>query len=658
MMDRLLLLLLLLAMISVGLAQTQEPPEGKHERALATVRVYAGSPAGMTDERSGTQYAVKPVPFNTPGMEFSPYPYKKGMIFVSTRNEKSLAPEAFLSLFYTEESDDGDFSIPQPLHQGTITSYHEGPAVFFNDGTKKIFTRNSMMRKSKMKDGSENPLELAQSEITPSGKWTEPVTLPFASAGYSVAHPAISSDGTTLYFSSNMPGTVGQSDIFVSKLNNGTWSEPRNLGTRINTPGNELFPFLFNDSILFFASNGHRGHGGLDIFSCNLNTPDPRVSNFGSPVNGKADDFGIFLEGHGNAGFFSSNREGGAGADDLYYFEVVQPFISFRLLDSLTGRPINNARLALRSSTWTGETHTDFTGKAECRINPLSTYRIDVTVDRYKTAVIDFSPLERPAGKHTAIDIYLVPLTRSTRQNHPTTLQTRSREGLSNTIIFDSSPLDVDLAQQPAQPGDTSTSLTVDSLLLPKLNIIAVEVVNDLPTVIMTGSNSLFEFTREGERLFLDSDPGLHITIPRGARRNDYEQIISDELLSQGYGIGRFLLIRSFFFDTGKTWVRNDASAQLDKIAELMNAYPQMDLQMIFHSDSRGSDSFNLDLSKARSVEVTGYLLSAGIKKERIYSTYVGESQPLKDCGDLSDCDELFHQMNRTVEFKFEIKQF
>ena len=658
MMARLLLLLLLLTMISVGLAQTHEPLEGKRQRPFATVRLHAGSPAGAMDESRGTLYAVKPVPFNTPGMEFSPYPYRKGMIFVSTRNEKSLAPEAFLSLFYTEESDDGGFSIPQPLHEGSITSYHEGPAVFSNNGTRKIFTRNSMIRKSKMKDGSENPLELAQSELTPSGKWTEPVTLPFASAGYSVAHPAISSDGTTLYFSSNMPGTVGQSDIFVSKLNHGTWSEPRNLGVSINTPGNELFPFLLNDSILYFASNGHRGHGGLDIFSFNLNMPDGAVSNFGSPLNSNADDFGIYLESDGNAGFFSSDREGGAGGDDLYYFEVLQPFMSFRVLDSLTRRPINHARLTLQSQKWKGNTRTDFSGKTECRINPLYTYRIDVTADRYKASMMHIRPSEPSADKQAVIDIYLAPLNRSIRQDLPTDLQTRSRAGLTNTIIFDSSPLDIDLQQETTPGPDTASIHTVDSDFSPKLDIIAVEVVNDLPTVIMTRNDSLFEFRRQGETLFLNSDPGLHITIPRGARRNDYEKIISDELLSQGFGINKFLLIRSFFFDTGKAWVRNDASAQLDKIAELMHAYPQVNLQMIFHSDSRGSESFNLGLSKERSLEVSAYLLSAGVNKERIRSTYVGESQPIKDCGDLSDCDELLHQMNRTVEFKFEIKGF
>lgn len=656
-MDR-LLLLLLMVIANVALAQTADPLEEEHAEPLATVKGQTQFFSSGVIERSRSYYAVKPVPFNSPAMEFSPYPYRNGMIFVSTRDAKPSGAEAFLNLFYTEESDDGGFSTPQPLHQGSITSYHEGPAVIFDNGAKKIFTRNAMIKRSKMKDGSENPLELAQSELTASGKWSEPVTLPFASAGYSVAHPAISSDGSTLYFSSNMPGTVGQSDIFVSRLTDGSWSAPRNLGTRINTPGNELFPFLFNDSILFFASNGHNGNGGLDIFSCNLNLQDRAIVNFGAPVNGSGDDFGIFLEADGNSGFFSSDRDGGAGADDLYYFEVIQPFVRFRVLDSLTRRPIYNARLAMQSSDWRGETHTDFNGKTEWRMNPLCTYRITVSAERYTTSTIHLSPQEWPEDKQKVVDIYLAPFSRTLHQNQTATLQTRSREGLTNTIIFDSRPLDIDLPQETTPTPDTANTQTVDSLLVPKVNIIAVEVVNDLPTVIMMRNDSLFEFRRQGETLFMDREPVLEITVPRGARRNDYEKIISDEIRSQGYGIGKFLMIRSFFFDTGKSWVRNDASAQLDKITELMHAYPHVDLVMTFHSDSRGTESFNLGLSKARSMEVTAYLLSAGINEARIHSTYVGESQPLKDCGDLADCDELLHQMNRTVEFKFQFKQF
>ena len=221
----------------------------------------------------GSKYAVKVMPFNCPGMDFSPFPYRNGIIFVSSRSKKGTeqtGEDTFLNLFFTAEGEDGRFSAPEPLEARTVSPYHEGPLVFFADGTKKIFTRNSFIKKSRAKEGSVNPLELAASELTASGDWTEPVALPFVGTDYSVAHPAVTSDGKTLYFSSNMPGAVGQSDIFVSKWENGSWGMPRNLGPLVNTEGQESFPSLYKDSLLFFASNGRGGAGGLDIFYFNL----------------------------------------------------------------------------------------------------------------------------------------------------------------------------------------------------------------------------------------------------------------------------------------------------------------------------------------------------------------------------------------------------
>ncbi|MGC1243411.1 MAG: OmpA family protein [Chryseosolibacter sp.] len=659
MMARMLFLLLLFVTTATN-GQTSKRPDKRADGNIATMQLSA-TPDDIAYTKNSFLYNVRPVAFNTSAMDFSPYPYGNGIVFVSSRTQKGSGSdgEAFLSLFYTEEAEDGSFSIPERLHEGSITSYHEGPAVFFNEDNKKILSRNSLIKKSKMKDGSAHPLELAHSERTPSGHWTEPVTLPFASPEYSVAHPAISSDGTTLYFSSNMPGSIGDSDIFISKLDNGAWSAPRNLGAKINTPGKELFPFLYQDSILLFASDGHAGLGGLDIFSFNLKTPDAVVSNFGSPVNTDSDDFGIFLEAEGSSGFFSSNRPGGSGSDDLYYFELRQPFVEIQVYDSLSRRPINHARIILESGgQWSRQTQTDFNGKTECRLNPFRKYQITIAAQGYLPAEIEMIPSPQQENQE-AIRVHLMPLKNTIHSTLSSALKTRSRRGLSNTVTFDSRPLDVDLEQETTrQPHDTLRAAPPDSVSLPMINVFAAEVINELPAVILAKGDSLFEFTSQGESLILQGDLELQLNIPRGAKRNDYEKILSEQIVSQGYAISRFLLIRSFFFDTGKTWVRNDASAQLDKIAELMHAYPQMDLQMTFHSDSRGTDEFNLRLSKARSLEVTEYLLMAGIEKERIHSSYVGESQPLKDCGDLSDCDELFHQMNRTVEFKFIIRGY
>ena len=129
------------------------------------------------------RYAVKPADFNSSGMDFSPCGFRDGIVFVSSRSKKGVvqAGEAsFLNLFYTAEGADGSFSQPEPMNSANISSYHEGPVAFCRDGTRMIFTRNSFIRKSKVRDGSVSPLELAQSDMTAGGKWSEPVTLSFA----------------------------------------------------------------------------------------------------------------------------------------------------------------------------------------------------------------------------------------------------------------------------------------------------------------------------------------------------------------------------------------------------------------------------------------------------------------------------------------------
>lgn len=623
---------------------------------LLSRRETPGRDARIDVVRTPSAYRVKSMHFNGAGMDFSPFPYRDGIVFVSSRPRKETSSpdeEMFLNLFYTSESEDGTFSTPAPLEADVISPYHEGPVVFFADETKKIFTRNSFVKKSKVKNGSVSPLELAIANLTPSGKWSEPVALPFVNVSYSVGHPAMSADGKTLYFSSNMPGTRGESDLFVSRLEDGVWTKPENLGSDINTPGQELFPFIYRDSLLFFASNGHRGMGGLDIFYCDLKGGDRTITTFSAPVNSVADDFGMFVEGNGMSGFFSSNREGGSGQDDIYYFEEVQPLVEVQLYDSVTRHPVMNAIVEVSGSGRRIQVTSDPFGKASFTLRPLASSRLSIAAEGYRVATRQLvaSTLD-PTRLNPAV-LYLAPLSHATG-HLATGLTHRVRAGLSNVISFDSRPLDVDV-QDLAAPAENPEDAT-DSVSLSALKVIAVEVINDLPAIMFVRHDSIYEMGQSAESTLESAALDIEITIPQGAKRHDYEEIIQKQVEAHGHAISRFLLIRSFFFDSGKSWIRNDASAQLDKIIEVMVAHPHMRLQMTFHADSRGTDKFNLELSKQRAEAVVDYLGKAGIQSNRISSRFVGESQPLNDCGDLSDCDDLLHQINRTAEFKFLLK--
>jgi outer membrane protein OmpA-like peptidoglycan-associated protein len=612
-------------------------------------------------EDENHEYTVTSASFNSPGMDFSPFPYKNGIVFVSSgHSTHSTHSEAghFLDLYFTEEAADGTFSTPRLLDKGNVTPYHLGPTVFFANDKQKIVTRNAFFKGGKVKDGSAITLELAYAAILPSGKWSELVPIQFRSTEYSVGHPAVSSDGRTLYFSSNMPGSKGGSDIFVSHFEDGVWSSPKNLGAKINTTGQELFPYLYNDTTLYFSSNGHPGFGGLDIFYLNLKDlkdVNQTIVHLKKPVNSAADDFGICLDAKGNSGFFSSNRSG-EGNDDIFYFEEITRFVEVHLYDSITQAYVSDARVEIATDQRNTTTaNTDLMGRTDFRLRLSKSYALTASHPDYKSFRIQLIPSEWPFNQQATLRLLLAPKKQlpsiTSRQS---SLQISDRGTVTNTITFTSGPADVDLVSDAVLP-DSTTSIEKDSIMLPLLRVMAVENANSLPSLIIAKDGRVYEFDMANERQLENRMLRLNIDIPHGAKRYDYEKIIVDQITGHGYQT-RFVLIRSFHFDSEKTLIRNDASAQLDKIIEIMMLYPQVDVQLTFHADSRGTEQFNLDLSRRRSEEVVKYLTRTGINKDRIQSTFVGESQLLNDCGDLADCDELQHQLNRTTEFKFIVR--
>ncbi len=206
------------------------------------------------------------------------------------------------------------------------TKYHEAAVTFSPDNKTMYFTRNNYGKKLKRAKNGDNNLKIYMSKKV-DGEWTEGKELPFNSDDYSTGHPALSPDGKQLYFVSDMPGSIGMTDIFVvDVLGDGDFSEPRNLGPEINTERKEMFPFI-NEKKLYFSSNGHVGMGGLDIYEVAYDDEAGflEVRNVGKPVNSKKDDFSYIVNEETQKGFFASNRRGGKGDDDIYSFQRLLP---------------------------------------------------------------------------------------------------------------------------------------------------------------------------------------------------------------------------------------------------------------------------------------------------------------------------------------------
>ncbi len=272
---------------------------------------------------------------NTKKIDFSPTFYKDGIIFVSTRGVQSVKHENIkgswvndnlMTLFYADKNLDGALTSVKEFSIEQTTKSHEGPVCFTKNGSKIFFTRNDHLNKNR-RNSSEGTTKLQiYTSVKVDDSWSEPRGLPFNTREYDEAHPAISPDGTKLYFASDRPGGFGKIDIYVSEFINGRWGTGKNLGPKINTAGNEAFPFIHDDGTIYFASDGLGGLGGFDIFSSIQDDEGnwTKSKNIGTPFNSNKDDFGFILNVLKTEGYFTSSRGEGAGRDDIYSFVIPQ----------------------------------------------------------------------------------------------------------------------------------------------------------------------------------------------------------------------------------------------------------------------------------------------------------------------------------------------
>jgi len=307
------------------------------------------------------RYTVSLLEINSSFSDYGVFESKDGILFTSTRADENAkidtwTQQPFSGLFSSKLDPSHSFKNPEAFLKNTIFNSNESTAILTKDGLTLYFTRNNFKKNQQKKNAKDEVSLKIYTARFKNGKWTDVMELPFNSDYYNCAHPTLSTDEKTLYFTSNMPGTMGQSDLYrVAILENGTFGTPENLGNTINTEGRETFPFLSATGELYFASDGHLGLGGLDVFVSKKNE-DASFSkpiNLGNPINTAYDDFAYVLNSETRVGYFSSNRPGGKGSDDLYTFlenkSVYDQAAVFSgtLQDALFGTPIANAVVSL-----------------------------------------------------------------------------------------------------------------------------------------------------------------------------------------------------------------------------------------------------------------------------------------------------------------------
>lgn len=295
-------------------------------------------------------FRVKNAEFNSKFSDFGAYENNGTIYLTSARAKGAKNPkiydwngEPFLDV-YSLSSQNG---ILESLPGDVNTVRHEGPLVITKDGKTMYFTRNNYLKRDGKKDDEGvNHLKIYKASLL-DGIWTNIEELPFNNDNYSVGHPALSPDDQTLYFASEAPGGMGGSDLYKVSIQNDIFGTPENLGSKINTAGNEVFPFAAENGMLYFSSDGHKGFGMMDVFVTDLKNIG-EVYNLGEPINSNLDDFSFSIPGDSNEGFISSNRTGGKGSDDVYVMHMYAPLLlKGTVKDSINDKPITNATVRL-----------------------------------------------------------------------------------------------------------------------------------------------------------------------------------------------------------------------------------------------------------------------------------------------------------------------
>ncbi len=281
-------------------------------------------------------YSISLLPFSTDHYdEFAPIYYKGDIVFCSNRkntifidytDEKENLP--LLDIFLVEEIGKNEWADPELFTKDIRTHFNEGPATFNNRGSEIYFTRNNDVTKkigNAIDKKDKNPLGIYYSKFSRrEGKWSVPTPFKYNNPKYNFAHPALSEDGNSLYFVSDMDGGYGGTDLYVCEMENGSWGPPQNLGPNINTEGNEYFPFIHSTGRLYFSSDEHESIGRLDIFySEKVNGEWHKPIHMDPPINSRYNDFGLIIDAFKKSGMFCSDRQ--RTSDDIYTFTPLYP---------------------------------------------------------------------------------------------------------------------------------------------------------------------------------------------------------------------------------------------------------------------------------------------------------------------------------------------
>ena len=564
----------------------------------------------------GKRFEIKNLAINTPNSEFGAVKYNDNLVFAGVKLKPGLFDKKFK---WDNETYLNLVSIPIKNINSTDstahyfakelkTGMHESNAVFTKDGKTIYFTRNNSKKGSKKtNDQKISNLQIFKADLV-DGKWTNITSLPFNSSNYSVEHPALSPDEKVLYFASDMPGTFGSFDIYSVNINKGAFDTPKNLGPIINTEKQEQFPFASADNKLYFSSDGHLGYGSLDVFVSEINGNEYlKPVNVGLPLNSNLDDFSFNIDANTKEGYFSSNREGGKGSDDIYQFKEIKDlivedckqFIAGTITDIDTKLALENAIVILQDSDKKilNTIITGQDGKFSFTVACENSFTVLASKEKYTNESKTIA-----TGK-------------TRNANNDASMALKSLEAIKlqeKEIAENKRKQEIIIAEEnKKKEALTAIELKQKEKKTKEAEVVAAEVKkNEKVKQILEKEKDV---VKDKDRLIIKTDP--------------------------------------IYFDYDLWYIRKESKVVLGRVVELMKKYPEMVIEIGSHTDSRGNLKYNEDLSQKRANSTRDFIIESGINAKRVQAKGYGESVPIIKCKTDEACSEEEHELNRRSEF-------
>ena len=581
---------------------------------------------------------VKKININSTESDFSPVPYKEGIIFTSARKHSVLIERTqawtgknFFSIYYAAAKDSVSFYKPKLFAPEIQTKYNNGPLCISKDLSTIYFTRNNPEGNSSDKIIK---LEIYASQIKGDGEHWNEILVPFRwnSNTYNCAHPALSPDGTKLYFTSDMKSGFGGMDLYVCKKEGDTWGEPENLGATINTQGNEVFPYIGENGTLYFSSDGHGGLGGLDLFSSSPTELGYSIpENMGAPMNSNSDDFGITIA--NKKGYFSSNRGHKGIDDDIYQFVNLKPNkirYLIKLVDSVTHRQIVNTHVEIKdvlSKEYLPLIENK--GLTYCDLIPGFDYIFEVDAENYKSKTV--------VPNISKTSTIAIPMSRIPNSKNSAGVATVCLTGIAYTVV-----------DGKKSPLSNAPVVLINSITKEK-EMEGITSSNGKYKICNLPLNKKFKIQTSFSNYF-----GSDIEISTQGIKYDsamYQDFSFDKIM-----LGKAVVMEGLKFESGKTSVNTNLIPELDKIVDKLKDNAKIVVEIGVHTDCRGLASNNLDLSDDRARTLKEYVVSKGVDSKRVTYIGYGESVPINKCECeetvIVPCSEQEHQQNNRVELK------